>query len=53
MEELQALDLNIIRNKCGNFWPDFSPLPFLTSAEYEITGEDNLMRKAENDLGLR
>ena len=40
-------------SKCGNFWPDICPLPFLASAEYEITGKDNLMRKAEDDLGLK
>ena len=40
-------------SKCENFWPDICPLPFLASAEYEITGNDNLMRKAEDDLGLK
>ena len=40
-------------SKCENFWPDICPLPFLASAEYEITGDDNLMRKAEDDLGLK
>tara|TARA_Y100000994_G_scaffold80878_1_gene66678 strand:+ start:2481 stop:3074 length:594 start_codon:yes stop_codon:yes gene_type:complete len=39
--------------KCENFWPDICPLPFLAAAEYEITGEDNLLRKAEDDFNIK
>ena len=39
-------------SKCESFWPDICPLPILASAELDITGNDNLMCKLENDLGI-
>ena len=38
--------------ECGSFWPDMSPPPLVATAQEILTGDDSLMQRLENKLGI-
>ena len=38
--------------ECGSFWPDMCPPPLVATAQKILTGDDSLMQRLENKLGI-
>ena len=38
--------------ECGSFWPDMCPPPLVATAQEILTGDDSVMQRLENKLGI-